>query len=98
MLGTGWDFLNVDGERGEFYFHVGKYSGKLILDGNRNAVTIPNIPGLKIQSPFNSSDNNWIITTPERTKYILPNTTAAVINLKKFFLIQLYIRQETNKV
>ncbi|NIF03889.1 RHS repeat protein [Chryseobacterium sp. Tr-659] len=74
MLGVGWQILNVDGEPDEFYFKIGKYSGKFVFDGNRNPVTIPYIPGLKIKSPFGSTDNKWIITTPEGVVYTLPNT------------------------
>ncbi|RMZ60375.1 hypothetical protein D1632_05405 [Chryseobacterium nematophagum] len=74
MFGVGWDLLNVDGEPDEFYFRVGKYSGKFVFDGNRTPTVIPYIPGLKIQSPFNSTENKWIITTPEGIKYTLPNT------------------------
>lgn len=75
MFGVGWHLLNVDGEPDEFYFHVEKYSGKFVFDGNRNPVTIPYIPGLKIQSPFKSAENKWIITTPEGVKYSFPNTS-----------------------
>ncbi|WNI39016.1 hypothetical protein [Chryseobacterium sp. SG20098] len=74
MLGVGWQILNVDGEPDEFYFKVGKYSGKFIFDGDRNPVTIPHIPGLKIKAPFGSTDNKWVITTPEGIVYTLPNT------------------------
>lgn len=74
IAGMGWDTLNVDGEPDEFYFNFGKYSGKFVFDGNRTPTTIPHIPGLKIESPFNSPGNQWIFTTPEGVKYYFSNT------------------------
>lgn len=76
MAGTGWTMINVDGEPDEFYFNFGKYSGKFIFDGNRVPTTIPHIPGLKIESPFNSSGNQWIFTTPEGIKYYFSNNSS----------------------
>ncbi|MBP2619697.1 hypothetical protein [Chryseobacterium jejuense] len=77
MAGMGWDFFNVDGEPDEFYFNFGKYSGKFVFDGNRVPTTVPHIPGLKIESPFNSPaayGDTWIFTTPEGIKYYFSNT------------------------
>jgi hypothetical protein len=74
IAGMGWDIVDVDGEPDEFYFNFGKYSGKFVFDGERVPVTIPYIPGLKIESPFGSSSESWIFTTPEGTKYYFSNT------------------------
>ncbi|SIS72221.1 hypothetical protein SAMN05421786_1011241 [Chryseobacterium ureilyticum] len=74
MSSMGWTYIDVDGEPDEFYFNFGKYSGKFVFDGNRAPVTIPHIPGLKIESPFNSDPNTWLFTTPEGTKYYFSHT------------------------
>jgi len=74
MSGMGWDLLNVDGEPDEFYFNFGKYSGKFVFASNKEPVTIPFVPGLKIETPFNSNHNSWVFTTPEGIKYYFNNT------------------------
>lgn len=74
IAGMGWQLLNVDGEPDEFYFKFGKYSGKFVFDGDRVPTTIPYVPGLKIESPFGTPDNQWIITTPEGVKYYFSNS------------------------
>lgn len=81
MSGMGWDLVNVDGEPDIFHFSFGKYSGKFVFNGNRTPVTIPHIPGLKIESPFGETKTNeWIFTTPDGVKYYFDKNNTETIH------------------